>query len=319
MKLRAFLGSLVFVACLGLAACNEQGSGDQKKQAEISEDQAQTRKFNAYIGVANSIRSPFATKLEEYQKNYAPALASGEKITSYSVVTSFAVNNLKKKLDDAIAMPFSMLDIDKPAGEFSSALAAFQPLNAELSNYADSKEYLTDGGQKARENSAAYIEALTQVAKAERAFLEGVDRQDEQNIRDAFEKAEKDSRDYYRYGLIIESRATMTEARQVLESNGDKNAVEALKAAIAKTAAMASGWEKALPESQKESCSSLRGSMNDFLAMSRTIIQHAENGDYVPKPDSISWRVNNPIQYDANTLNTRFNSMVGALNRPMCR
>lgn len=307
----------IFCACtLVLSACNDQKSSSNEP-AQSSAEQQEIAKYNAYVEIANGLNTPFAKELADYQEYREPAVTSGKKLDNYSVASSLTVTRVKEKLDKATALPFAMPEIDAPAKSFDEALVKFEPINAELSNYAESKGYLADDGKKAREQNAAYVAALTEVVKAETAFLSGIQQRDEINTQAAFDKAQKDTEDYYRAGLILNAKRAVRLSDAIFENQGSKDAVAPFRASLDQAAAMADGLDKKTRERMPSGCAASMTAINDFLAQGRTVIQHAEKGDYVPK-GSATWKINSPVQYDAGTLQLRFNAMIGLFNYPRC-
>lgn len=316
MRLNTISVAIFFACSLALSACNDQKSSSEEP-TQSSAEQQEIAKYNAYVEVANSLNSPFAKDLAEYQAYREPEVKSGKKLDNYSVASSRTVTYLREKLAQAAALPFAMPEIDTPAKSFEEALAKFEPINSELSNSAESKGYLADDGKKAREQNAAYVAALTEVVKAETAFLSGIQKRDEINTQAAFEKAPKDTEDYYRAGLILHARQAIRLGDAVFEKQGSKEAIEPFRASVDQVAAMADGLDKKTREKTPSGCTATMKAINDFLALGRTVIQHAEKGDYVPN-GSAGWNVNNPIQYDQGTLQLRFNAMIGIFNYPRC-
>lgn len=316
MRLNTISVGILFACSLALSACNDQKSSSEQP-TQSSAEQQEIAKYNAYVEVANSLTTPFAKALADYRDYREPAVTSGKKLDDYSVASSLTVTRIKEKLAKAAALPFAMPEIDAPAKGFEEALAKFEPINSELSNYADSKGYLADGGKKAREQNAGYVAALTEVAKAEVDFLAGIQKRDEINTQTAFDKAPKDTEDYYRAGLILHAKKAIRLSDAVFEKQGSKEAIEPFRASLDQVAATADGLDKKSREKTSSGCAATMKAINDFLALGRTVIQHAENGDYVPN-DSAAWNVNNPVQYDAGTLQLRFNAMIGIFNYPRC-
>ncbi|SCM71992.1 conserved exported hypothetical protein [uncultured Pleomorphomonas sp.] len=317
MRLNIISAGILFACSLALSACNDQKSSAEQ-QTQSSAEQQEIAKYNAYVETANSLNTPFAKELSDYRQYREPDVISGNKLDNYSVASSLAVTNIREKLGKATALPFAMPEIDAPAKSFEEALKKFEPIDSELGNYADSKGYLSDGGKKARERNAAYVAALTDVANAEAAFLSGIEKRDELNTRTAFEKAAKDSQDYYRAGLILNAKQAVRLGDAVFETQGSKEAIEPFRASLDQVAAMADGWDRKVKEATPNGCTSMMGAINDFLALGRTVIQHAEHGDYVPRPDAPAWNLNNALQYDQGTFQLRFNAMIGIFNYPRC-
>lgn len=316
MRLNTISVGIFFACSLVLSACNDQKSSSEEP-TQSSAEQQEIAKYNAYVEVANGLNTPFAKELADYQAYREPAVKSGKKLDDYSVASPLTVTRIKERIDKATALPFAMPEIDAPAKSFEEALAKFEPIDSDLSNYADSKGYLADDGKKAREQNAAYVAALTEVVKAETAFLSGIQKRDEINTQAAFDKAPKDTEEYYRAGLILNSRKAVRLSDAVFEKQGAKEAAEPFRASLDQVAAMADGLDKKTREKTPNGCAATMKTINDFLAQGRTVIQQAENGKYVPD-GSASWNISNPIQYDAGTLQLRFNAMIGIFNYPRC-
>lgn len=316
LRLNIFSAGILFACSLALSACNDQKSSAEQ-QTQSSAEQQEIAKYNAYVDVANSLNSPFAKELADYRAYREPEVTSGKPLENYSVVSTLSVTQIREKLTKAAALPFAMPEIDAPAKSFEDALAKFEPINSDLSNYAESKGYLADSGKKAKEQNAGFVAALTEVANAETAFLSGIQKRDEINTQAAFDKATKDTDDYYRAGVILYSKKAVRLGDAVFEQQGSKDAVDPFRASLDQVAAMADGFNAKSKEKDPKGCPAMTKAINDFLALGRTVVQHAEKGDYVPD-GSATWKLNNPIRYDAGTLLLRFNAMIGLFNYPRC-
>ena len=121
MRLNTISVGILFACSLVLSACNDQKSSSEEP-AQSPADQQEIAKYNAYVEVANSLNTPFAKNLADYQDYREPAVTSGKKLDDYSVVSSLAVTNTKDKLAKAAALPFAMPEIDAPAKSFEEAL-----------------------------------------------------------------------------------------------------------------------------------------------------------------------------------------------------
>ncbi|MCM5556981.1 DUF3829 domain-containing protein [Pleomorphomonas sp. JP5] len=308
---------ILLTSIVVLSACNDQKSSSEQ-QTQSSADQQEIAKFNAYVEVANSLNTPFAKTLSDHQQYIEPKLKSGEKLDSYSVAYPFTLNQTKQKLTKAIALPHAMPEIDGPAKSFEDALSKFQPINTELSNYADSKGYLADGGKKAREQDDAYVSTLTEVVKAEEAFLTGIEKQDEINTREAFDKAQKDTQDYFRAGLILYAKQALRLSYAVFQTAGSKETVAPFRARLDQAAAMADGWGKKIVEADPNGCPYIMNAVNDFVAEGRQVVSDAEAGKYVKKADDINFNILDPIGRGQAALSTRYNNMINVFNNPHC-
>ncbi len=303
--------------CIAIAGCNSDEATEASPKA-VSSEQGFIQKYNAYVEVANNLHTPFYRELSDYQTVYEPAVQAGKKLDSYSVVSLVSIKNTQEKLKSALALEADMPEIDGPAKQFDDSLSKLAPLNAELNNYAESKEFLTDGGKKAADNNEAFVSALTQVVQAEAAFLQGIQKQDEINIQTSFDKAPKDSVEHYRLGVVLFSKQAMNKVDAIFEQQGAKESIPPFQESLDQAAAMISNWDKKFKEETPQGCPRIMSKMNEFLAQGRSVTQHASEGNYVPQQGSISWQINNPIKNDASSLQLKFNAMIGSLNYPRC-
>ncbi|AXM94419.1 hypothetical protein GCM10011247_06130 [Pseudomonas plecoglossicida] len=118
------------------------------------------------------------------------------------------------------------------------ALEKLEPIHGELANYADSKGYLSDGGQKGKEMEPALDAALEGVAIEQAKFYDGLTKRDEINTQQAFEEAEKDSLDYYRAGIVLYAKQSVRLSTDFFQSAGADASAKPFEESLGKTAQM---------------------------------------------------------------------------------
>lgn len=138
---------------------------------------------------ANVSSGTFATDLAQHEDTVAPSLASEHPLQDYNVVPVQQVTQIRTRLETAIALDGSIPELNQPARDYAYAIAALEPVNNSLANYAQSKGFLSDGGTKARQEDAAYTAALTKVADAETRFFHKIAARDERLLQAAYDKA----------------------------------------------------------------------------------------------------------------------------------
>lgn len=320
LNYRNILAATCISMSLLLSACGKDGKPAEAEasQQQPSADQAEIEKYNAYVDAANGGRD-FGEALEQHLKYTPKKLASGEKITSYSTFSEYDIVNLQKALNKALALPYPMPELDGPARALLESVAKLQPIHHEVANYADSKGYLADGGKKARELEPAFEAALTDAAKAQAAFFDGISVRDEINTKTAFEQAPRDTVAYYRAGTVLYAKQSMRLGRAFFETSGDEASTKAFEASLNQTGQMIEGWDKKVRERAPSGCTSMMMSMNDYLGRGRDAIEHARKGEY--KPNSTTKMLGdsfNPARRDASHFESGYNSLISALNQDRC-
>lgn len=309
------LFAALFVAgTLILSGCNEDNkqTAQQPEAAQASSEQQDIIKYNAFIDAANG--ASFAKDLADHLEYYADDIKNKKPLTNYSVVSIYNIKRTREQLDAALALPGNLPELDATGKPLNAALTKLEPINADLHNYAESKGYLADDGKKAQEKEAEFVAALTEAAKTQNAFFEAIAKRDEINTRTAFEKAPKDTIEYYRAGLIVYAKEAATRSDAFFETAGEQKATDAFKESLNKTAEMVEGWNKKVTEAKPQGCSSMTMAMNSFLSSGRNAIQHAARGNYKRGQGMLM----GPVEMDMQRFTQDFNNLINKLNEQRC-
>jgi hypothetical protein len=319
-----WLGTMLAAGML-LAGCDD-GQPSRETSAAHSQaaahtpsaEQIEIEKYNAYVDAANR-GGNFAEIREKRRADYAKVLASKDKLSDYGLFSAYDISGLRDNLKKALALSSPMPELDEPANAMLTALETLEPLHRDLSNYADSKGYLADGGQKARELEPALDAALERVATAQATFYEGLAKRDEINVQHAFDEAERDSQDYYRAGFVLYAKQAVRLSMDFFESAGSQASIVPFEERLGKVAQMIEGWNKQNTD-QSPSCTVLLSRMNQFIAKGREAIETARTGGYVyDEQRQLSWKINNPIERDAKNFNRAYDNVIDALNSTRCQ
>jgi hypothetical protein len=275
-------------------------------------DQTELAKSNAYVMAANVSLGTFATALARHEDTVAPKLASDRPLQDYSVVPVQQVTQIRTRLETAIALDGSIPELDQPARDYAAAIAAFEPVNDSLANYAQSKGFLSDGGTKARQEDAAYTAALTKVADAETLFFDKIAARDERLLQAAYDKAPEGSVERYRAGIVLRGKAAMKDVVTVYTEPADTATRQAFARNLDEMAAMVEGWDRSVRAEKPEGCPALQGSFNMVIADGRKAVQSADEGRF--NPDSGTPSV--VLQQEFSILQQNFGMMISRLNQP---
>lgn len=334
MKYWTILGATFVTASALLAGCSDNKSGDtqqasqasQGKPAQAANEQQLVEKYNIYVDVSNNLRTSFQQARAEYIAQQLPLLEAKAPLTSLRIQNDIFVDRSARKLDAAVAIAAPLPEIDEPAKAFSAALKVLSPLSRELNNYANSKGYLADNGDKARQLNKDYLAALTGVATAEAAFDDGLGARDRALTKEAFEKAPKDTAAYYRAGLIYHGKLNHNDANALFESPNDPKALAAFEASLALVAESAAGWSQKMSEQSAKSGRSCDGGMlhiNEFIGQSRSMVKNIKDGVFKRTETGVMARMpahmrSSSIVSSANRYNQNFANMIGQFNHPSC-
>ncbi|CAA2105432.1 DUF3829 domain-containing protein [Variovorax paradoxus] len=335
MKYWTFLGATFVTASALLAGCGDSDKpggaqqaspASQAKPDQAAEEQQRVEKYNTYVDVSNNLRTSFQQARAEYVAQQVPLLEAKAPLTSLRIQNDILIDRSAKKLDAAAAIAAPLPEIDASAQAFSAALKVLSPLSRELNDYANSKGYLADNGDKARRLNKDYLAALTGVATAEAAFDDGLSARDQALTREAFEKAPKDSAAYYRAGLIYHGKLNHNDANALFESPNDPQALAAFEASLALVADSAAGWSRTMSEQSAKSGARCDGGMlqiNEFIGQSRSMVKDIKDGVFKRKETGAMARLpahmrSSSIVNSANRYNQNFANMIGQFNHPTC-
>ena len=91
-----------------------------------------SKKYYAYVEVANSVHRPYAEDLATYQNVVKPVLDAKKKEDSLLFPSSSPMSRVNDNLDKARAMKPDLAELDGPANAYSDALANAVPLDREV-------------------------------------------------------------------------------------------------------------------------------------------------------------------------------------------
>jgi len=313
------LAAVWIALSLVLGACGneEETAKRDAAQKQIASDQAEVQKYNAYVQAANN-RFDIGAALQEHLDYVPKALASGEKLTAYSVSSDASIISLQQDLKAALAFAHPMPELDEPAKALTDKLEKLKPINHDLAVYSESQGFYADNGDKARALEPAYEAAMTEAADAQGKFYDGIAARDEINTQKAFEHATKDSVDYYRAGIVLYSKQTMRLSRDFFETAGAEQATLAFEKSVNQSAQMIAAWDKKIREAHADGCPSMMMALNDFVGRARRAIEDARKGEFQPAGLTGRVFVTSPIERRAKDVQQGFTNLIETLNRHQC-
>ncbi|RON53605.1 DUF3829 domain-containing protein [Pseudomonas frederiksbergensis] len=327
MNYRMMMAATVLAASALLAGCGDKPDATANKQpSQSAAQQQQIEKYNLYVDVANSLTTSFQEARENYLTQQMPLLKGKAAPTSMRIENDILVDRSAAQLDTAAAMDAPIVEIDAAAKDFSTALKTLSPLSHELNNYANSKGYLADNGDKARQLSTDYLAALTLVAQKEAAFYKGLSDRDQALTKEAFDKAHKDTAAYYRAGLIYYGKLNNADANVLFAAPNDPAALDAFEKSLAQVADAAAGWDRKVTEQSAKSGKSCSGGMleiNEFIGQSRSMIKDIKDGVFKIEETGLMAKMparmrSSNIVNSANRYNRNYSNVINRFNHPMC-
>ncbi|WP_079211031.1 DUF3829 domain-containing protein [Brucella pituitosa] len=311
---KAMLRGLLVVIGVFLVSCSDTEKSEAPSEYEItvSEDQ-EIVKYNRYVKVAND-GSDFGAHLAEHVRYFQARLRNGQELAHYSVESPSRIKRVREALDKALAIPVPLLELDKAAEDLSLALRQIEPLTRELDNYAQSNGFLADEGKKAREIDPRYVIGMQRVAAAEAEFFSGIQKRDDIYTLAAFERAPRDSVEYFRMGIVLYSKRSARLADDLFQSEGEEHAARTFDDSLNEVAEMAERWEKQIRKARPDGCTGMMRSVNSVLARGRTAIRNARKGRYKRQRSSAI----DQSEMDAKAFSEAYNEMIKGINRNQC-
>ncbi len=316
---RMLLAGFALLAASFLAGCNGedkggagQGAAAQGSAARDPAKAVDVAKSNAYVMAANVSSGAFSKALTRYQETIVPKLAGDRPLKDFSVVPVHEITQIRTRLQSAIALEGSVPEIDQAARDYAAAIVAFEPVNNNLSNYAESKGFLTDGGAKARQENAAFLASLSEVAEAETAFFDKIGERDERLLRQAFEAAPEGSVERFRAGIVLQAKSAMKQAPTVFTDPADVTTRKEFGQKLEEMASMVEGWDRAVRAEKPEGCPILQMKFNQVIAAGRQAVQAAEQGRFDLEGGSSNYMIQNQFS----SMQSSFGGMINELNHP---
>jgi len=315
--MKTMMRSLAVAACvLALSACDE-GKSAKTEENQPSAEQAEVLKYNEYVEVANSAQRSYAKELATYQSYVRPVLDGKDKNDNLFYSTN-DLARIKERLDKARAMKPDMPELDAPALAYGEALGKADPLDRDMGNYIAAKTYLSDKGAHGREIQPAFIAAMQALSTAQAGFVSAIDAKDRARIKAEFDKAEKDTRDYFRIGMIYHIKSSMDAADGFLQGNGLGDKKEPFKVSLDQFNTMATGYDAKVREANNAGCSSMMLNINAYLATGRQIILRTENGRYEEDKKNSQFQMMSAERQDATQLLQDYNNVINTINFNKC-
>lgn len=313
---RAWVTGFALLAVTCLAGCNGEDMNSATPgtaaQVSTSADQTEIAKSNAYIIAANESSGLFGRALATYQETVSPKLSDDGPLKEYAVVPVQDVTKIRARLESAAALDGAIPELDPAARDYASAIAAFEPVNNGLANYAQSNGFLTDGGAKAREEDAAFVASLTKVVDAETVFFERIDARDARLRQEVYDNAPEGSVERYRAGIVLSGKAAMRDVSIVFTDPANVAARQTFATNLDEMAGMVENWDRAVRAEKSEGCPAVQGSANLVIANGRKAIQSAVEGRFTPSSGTPSF----VLQQEFNSLQQNFSMMIFQLNQP---
>ncbi len=302
-------------------------NGSSKKiSAELS-NQGEIEKYNMYVDTANHLSGGFKKTLNSYLNLLEPTLQGNRPLTNYFVADEYAISLVKQGLGKALKKSVKIPEIDAPAKAFLESVEALEPLNHELSNYASTKGYLADNGEKARKLSPQFVLALEKVADAEEAFFSGIGKRDQALAKNNFESAEKDSLAYYEAGLVYYGKANIAASEAMLAAPGKSAELELFSKSLDRLAAMAEGWDKITHERQSSACRAQLMNINGLVSKARelqvqmqpdAVAEQAKRVAAMPERMRDSGIATQNMDFLLRAYRQNFTNMINGFNRHSC-
>jgi len=305
-KLKKYcLAFLVGGLCVLNTACDDEKVSSTVQQEDP--EQQEVIKYNEYVSASNYYTISVADELNKYINDMQSYKKNGDYQYYWSANDS-SLKFLAQQLDKAYVLPPKMDDVDMPAKKYSDAINAALPLLTELNDYKTSKEALVDKGKKVRDTEKEYISLMKNVAESQVQFSDAMEKRDEANMRSLFEKAQKDSPEYYRGGIALYAKQAIREANTVFDSYREgkpsKEINNDFTQSLNKLAELASG------------CQPSKDTVNDFVGSARGLLAKAENGYLTPNTLSGA----SPLMAEQlrNSVNNDYMQVINRINRYGC-
>lgn len=317
MNIATTFRSLVIATCIMMLVACDENNTSKTQQSHPSSEQSDTLKYNEYIKVANSFQRSYAEELETFQRYVQPVLDGKEKNDNLFYSTN-NLDRLKNDLAKIREMKPEMAELDDPADAYYEAATKAEPIDRDMGNYISAKTYLSDKGAHGREILPAFIAAMKTLATAQANFSSAIDVKDRALVKAEFDKAKKDTPDYFRMGMIYHIKDGLDAAGGFLRGNGLGDRKEAFKTSLDQFNTMATSYEAKMREKNNASCSSMMLDVNAYLATGRQIILRTENGRYKNDKKNSKFQMMSAEQNDARDLLQNFNNVINAINSNRC-
>lgn len=310
-----------------LTGCDDKKSKVQETSAQQkAEDieQQEILKYNAYVDTANFHpynNKNFSDEVERHEEYVENNINKNKKLTSYYTLNKSTITEKKRRLEKALAIKTPVTDLDASAEKYLNALNALNPVNEELSLYAETDEYLTDDGKLFREKEPQLLALLKATAIAEDEFENKIAEHDIILVKKQFESQQKDSFLYYRNGMVYYEKIIINEVGDLIEKN-DTPALAKLDEDTNTLNTLFKGYLK----TKQAGNSNCESNVKSFLSSSRNMSQDMKNSwDKYTKIDAdiraTYGNLNLPAssaESDYENLMSYFSSLIDDMNANKC-
>jgi len=168
----ALLALIAVPLALALTAClPEPANASETASGLRVPEKQQAEKLNAYVVAYNKLLQyhDFRETLRNYRQSN-PDLRKADVPLKHYDFTASDLDTQLRSLEQAMAVPQSLPELDEVAKVLKAALEAANPLIKDAAAYEKSKEYLSDKGAKARAMDAPLTAALNAAGRASNTF-----------------------------------------------------------------------------------------------------------------------------------------------------
>ncbi len=271
MNYKTFFFCTILSGIAMIAGCdNDKSSAKQTSARQESEEIKcqEIQKYNEYVATANyrPYINGLAESIEDHEEYVNKYVNKNNELTSYYALEKSLISGKIERLEKALAIKTPLDDLDAYAEKYLKALKALEPVNEELSLYADTKEYLSDEGKLFHEKEPQLLVLLKATVAAEDDFENKITEHDAILVKKQFEAEKKDTFLYYRNGIIYYEKVIVSELDNLMTKN-DTNSLAKLEADTNELNTLYKGYLKT-KNSKNSTCDS---KIKSFIARSRTM------------------------------------------------
>lgn len=322
-----------------IAGCDDKKGGSENRvetPANLTEQNKKAQeilKYNAYVDVSNyqsyanlPYGEDFANQLLKQKQFMADYIKKDKPLDNYSNLRKDPISGKIERLEKAVAINASLPKLDNAAATYLQQLKTLQPLNDELSLYADTKEYLIDKGDLFKQKGPRLIAQIEEVIKAENAFQDEMTQHDNQLVKAQFESSEKNSLAYFRNGVIYYEKIISHDMGDQLDQV-DNDTLARIDANTNTLADLMKSYDK-MKSVSSNTCTS---DITRFIASSRSMTKKMRDDakHYLASNDAYSdeLKASSPVyrklsessaESDFENLMSHFSSLIDNMNANRC-
>lgn len=307
--------TLALAVCLSLTlwGCGKVGKEISNKASDAAsevvnkQDNDEVKKNNAYVRLNNINLRGYSDSVETIDDGLKDQ-RSGE-ITSFSITIASSSESALKMAKEALAMGFEMKEVDASAQALATELEAALPTLREIENYSTTKAFLSDKGEKLKQNGAAWRATLTKLETANEIFLTTFEAYQRKRDTERLATLDKATAEYHSLKTMLDAQ-TMLDVFHEVEPE-DKASVAKFETAINTFAESNKVYGDFLssndPDGTKfdSDCKSQNGDLNEMIGSARELISRLR--DFSNTSGSRGIFINQSVQ----NVTSNYNSAVG--------